>query len=188
MIAIFTTLFSLLSGLPGVIGDYFKKKQEIEQQKLNNEYAIEVEKEKLAAQLAQAESDRAEQAIQSTGMWFKYCVFWLLASPFIACLFNYPEYAQHLFSNLNTLPEWYLIIFTGMVGVIWGIPVPGSVMGNIWEGIKEARANSREFKLEKLRINRKQFYDTARQVSGQPLSQQYVAQTEKVFDAIDNQQ
>lgn len=164
MSAILMSLFSILSNVPGMLGDYFKKKQEIENQKLNAEFALEIERAKLAAELAKSDYQRASASLQSTGQWFKYCVFWLISSPFIACLIGQQWYALMLFDNLRALPEWYMILYSAIIGVIWGIPVPGSVMGNVWAGMKQAAANHRDYKIAKM--DRKLFYDALRKMQG----------------------
>lgn len=182
MAAILPVILSLLSGLPGKIGDYFAKKQEIEQLKLETQYKLEVERQKLVAEQARADAERAKESIKATSKFFKHCVFWMLSSPFISCLIGYPEYAQMVFDNLNALPEWYLVIYTGIIGVIFGIPVPGSVMGNIWEGIKRSNNNRKEFQLAKL--NRKALADGLRSMNGS-LSQSQVDVMDKIIDLIE---
>ncbi len=140
---------SALSGLPGLLGDYFKRKQEIQKIEAETDKLVALKKQDLAAIIAKADVERATAALKATGAWFKYIVFWLIASPFVACLIGFPEYAAQVFENLKALPEWYLIIFTGIVAVIWGIPVQGSIMGHIWDGIKTSVANRRQYKLDK---------------------------------------
>ncbi len=183
--ALLVPLLALLSKLPGLVGDYFAKRQEIELIKVNTQAQLELEKQKLVAEQARADADRATEALKSTSQLFKHCVFWMLSSPFLSCLIGYPEYAQMVFHNLNALPEWYLIIYTGIIGVIFGIPVPGSIMGNIWEGLKTARANSKEFKLAK--INREALANALRSANG-PLDQTTVKIMDKVADLIDKDQ
>lgn len=140
---------SALSGLPGILGDYFKRKQEIQKIEAETDKLVAIKKQDLAAVIAKADAERAATALKSTGSWFKYIVFWLIASPFVACLIGFPEYAAQVFENLKALPEWYLIIFTGIIAVIWGIPVQGTIMGQVWEGIKTSVANRRQYKIEK---------------------------------------
>lgn len=184
MSAILTTVFSLLSDLPGMLGDYFKRKQELEKIKLDTQLQIEHEKQKLAGELAKADYQRAIEGLKSTGQWFKYCVFWMFASPFISCLIGYPEYAERVFQNLEILPADYKMIFFGMIGIIWGIPVPGSIMGNVWEGIKNAMEKRREYKLAK--IDRKAYYETIRKFNNNsPIPQKFVDQQEAVFNELE---
>jgi len=180
--ALLVPLFSLLSNIPGMIGQYFQKKQEIELVKIDNKAKLEIAKQEFITVQAKADSDRAIQALSSTSPFFKHYVFWMLSSPFISCLVGYPEYAQMVFHNLNSLPEWYLLIYTAIIGVIFGIPVPGSVMGNIWEGLKESRQNSREYKLAK--INRVALANSIRARSG-PMTQAQVDGMDKIVDLIE---
>lgn len=180
--ALLVPLLGLLSNLPGMVGQYFAKKQELEQLKIETQAKLEFEKQQLAGEIAKADLERAKEALSSTTPMFKHCVFWMLSSPFISCLIGYPEYAQMVFANLNALPEWYLVIYTGIIGVIFGIPVPGTIMGNIWEGIKASRQNSREYKLAKL--NRKAVADALRKANG-PLTQSQVDGMDKMLDLIE---
>lgn len=180
--ALLVPLLGLLSNLPGMVGQYFAKKQELEQLKIETQSKLELEKQQLVGEIAKADLERAKEALNATTPLFKHCVFWMLSSPFISCLLGYPEYAQMVFANLNSLPEWYLVIYTGIIGVIFGIPVPGTIMGNIWEGIKNARANSREYKLAK--INRKAVADAIRAANG-PMSQAQVDRMDKMIDLIE---
>lgn len=183
--AFLVPLLGLLSKLPGMVGDYFAKKQEIERLKLETQAQLELEKQKLVSIIAQSDAERAKESLGATTPLFKHCVFWMLSSPFISCLIGYPEYAQMVFHNLNSLPEWYLLIYTGIIGVIFGIPVPGSVMGNIWQGLKDARQNSREYKLAK--INRVALANSIRQLNG-PLSQAQVEGMDRIVDLIEKDQ
>lgn len=175
MSAIVLAIVSALSGLPGVLGDYFKRKQEIQIIRTQTMRDIAVEKQKLAGRIAEAEAERAVMALKSTSQWFKQLVFFLLSTPFIAALIGFPEYSAMVFDNLRALPEWYLIMYTGIIGVIYGIPVPGSIMGNIWEGLKQSSANRREYKLERERIrSKKPLFDLIRRIKEKPLTQQDV--------------
>lgn len=172
MSIILSTLFSLLSNVPGMMGDYFKKKQELESKKLDVQLALEEERLRFAAETAKSDSARAQASLAATGSYFKYCVFWLISSPFIACLIGQDWYATMVFNNLKALPDWYMILYSAIVGVIWGIPVPGSVMGNIWSGIQQASANRRELKLAK--FNDKKYFDIIKQLFPKGMNQNQV--------------
>ena len=179
---ILSGLLSLLSGLPTAFGEYFKKKQEIEKAKLDNELQLELERQKYIAQEAASSSDRAKASLKATSPLFKYCVFIMLSSPFAACLIGYNDYANSVFANLEHLPQWYLILYTSIIAVIWGIPVQGNITSMIVDGLKTATANRREFKLAK--IDRKAYYDALRLKQGY-VSGDDVAKQEKVFDAME---
>ena len=147
-------LFSFLGNLLGTLGEYFKKKQDIELANVEVQRQLALANVKAASDQSISADNRAVESLKVTGTNFKYCVFWLISSPFIACLLGQTWYAQMVFANLAALPQWYMLLYSGIIGVIWGIPVPGSVMGNIWEGIKNSAQTRRDYKLEKAKINR----------------------------------
>lgn len=186
MISIVTSILALLAGKEGVlgqIGDYFRRKDELNKAQLELQNQLLLEKQKMAAELAKADSERATVALGATSHWFKYIVFIMISSPFMACLLNYPDYAQMVFDNLSRLPEWYLIIYTSIIAVIWGIPVKGSIMGFVVEGIKQTRQNQKQYKLQKL--NRRIIYEAIRKTDGH-VSQDLVNNLEPVLDKIEN--
>lgn len=157
-------LFSVFGNIPGMIGDYFKKKQEIEELKVQNQLAIQLEQQKQIGVMAENDSQRAAIMIGATGHKFKYVVFVLISYPFILALFGHASFAKTIFDNLNQLPQWYLVLFTSIVAVIWGIPVQGNIMNMVVEGIKGAVANHRDYKLQKL--DKKAYFAALRQVKG----------------------
>lgn len=193
-------LLGILAGLPSLISQWINGKQEaakkqadIELTKINNALLIEQEKSKLAAEMARAEvqkdsedSNRAKVALQSTGKFFKYSVFWLLSFPFVACLVGFPQYSQYIFDNLGKLPEWYLIIYTSIIAVIWGIPVKGNISGFVVDGIKSSVQNRRDYKLEKAKIDREAYYNAMRKKQGY-VSSDDVKKQEAIFDELDKQ-
>lgn len=150
MLAWLAAIPTLLSKITGSVSEYLKHKAELKKIERETERQLALERQKYISELAKNDSERAKEALRSTGKWFKYSVFWLISSPFIACLIGQPWYAEQVFNNLNVLPEWYAVLYTGIIMVIFGIPVPGSVAGNIWEGLKETRRNNKQYKLEKL--------------------------------------
>lgn len=160
----FTAVFSLLGSLVKPIGEYFKNKSEIRKINAQTEQQIALERQKLAAQIAKADAERATVALGATSAKFKYVVFGLISSPFVATLIGFPEYATSVFDNLRALPEWYMIMYTSIIAVIWGIPVQGSIMNNIFDSMRKSRELRREYKLAK--INRKDFYDGLRAAQG----------------------
>lgn len=167
-----------------MVGDYFKKKQEIEQLKIENEKVFLLKQQEAIKDMQISDNNRAIAGLKATGKYFKYCVFWMISSPFIACLAGHPEYAEQVFKNLEVLPADYRYMYYGIIAIIFGIPVPGSYAGGIWEGIKTAIANRREYKLAKL--NRKLYYDTIRKFNGgKPIPQQFVDQQEAVFNEME---
>lgn len=184
--AILTLLFTGLSKIPGVLGDYFKRKQEIQLIKAETDRQLAIEHQKMVAETARADAERATVALGATGMWFKYVVFGMISIPFLSCLIGFPSYATMVFTNLSALPEWYLIMYTSIVAVIWGIPVKGSVMGYIFNGIKDSVQNRRQYKLEKKALERQDVFEVVKQLrEGQPYVQKEVDLINKVIDVYE---
>lgn len=157
-------LIGLFTGLPGMLGDYFKRKQEIAVLKEQNESAYRLEQQKQIGEAIQNDSERATAMIGATGMNFKYVVFGILSIPFLAALTGHTEYVKTIFDNISTLPQEYRILYFSIVAVIWGIPVQGNIMGMVVEGIKGAVANHRDYKLQKL--DKKAYYLALKTVKG----------------------
>jgi hypothetical protein len=172
----------MLSGVPGMLGEYFKKKQEIEELKLQNQLAIQLEQQKQIGQLAEQDSQRAALTIGATSAKFKYIVFAVLSYPFMLALFGHAEYAARIFNQLAMLPQWYLVLFTSIVAVVWGIPVQGNIMNMVVEGVKGAVANRRDYALQKL--DKKAYYEALRQVKGS-VTDADVQLQDKVLDKLE---
>lgn len=185
MSAILTTVFSLLSGLGGSLGDYFKTKQEIERLKLETQKELELANKKLAGEIAKSEFEKSKEVLKSTGQYFKYFTFFMWFGPFIIGVVN-PTWSADIFNNLATMPEWYvqscmLIMFT-----VWGITVSAPVVGGIFTGLGHYFADRRQYKLEKARIDRKAFYDAMRKLKG-VVSSKDVDVHEKIFDQLEKE-
>lgn len=182
MPAFLSVIYSLLSGVPGMLGEYFKKKQELEGIRLETERQLELAKQKLAAQIAEADYQRAKEMIKATGQWFKYFTFIMWFGPFMIGIIS-PDISASIFDNLLKMPEWYvqsciLIMFT-----IWGISASAPVVTNIFSGLQEFFRHRREFKLAKL--DRKAYYQAVRDITKSGIDPHYVATQEKIFDRME---
>lgn len=171
-----TLLFSLLGSLPGAFGKYFDNKTQVELQKQQNLLAIEQEKSKLIAQGIIAQGELGQVQIQATDKWFKEAFYGLLLFPIIITCID-PVYGKQIFSSLNLVPEWYIIFITTIGFAVWGIS------SDKLASVIQAR---REYKLEKLKINRADYFAAKRQLQG-TISQQEVDEDNKVLDKLDNQ-
>lgn len=178
------TLFQLLSGVPGMIGDYFKKKQEIQTIQMQTQMQIEIEKQKLAAELAKAEVERAKAALSATSQTFKYVAFGVWFGPYVLGLVA-PSWSKHVFENLAGMPEWYVQSVVLIMFTIWGISTASPVVGTIFSSMQEFFKERRNFKLEKVAtkaaIDRKAFFEALRAAKG-VLSQADVDAGNKALD------
>lgn len=183
MSAILSTIFSLLSGIPGIVGDYFKKKQELEDKKLDAQLAIELENKKLAAEYARAQFELQKTIVRSTSPYFKYFTFVMWFGPYMLGVWN-KSWGQQIFENMAGMPEWYIQSCVAIMFTIWGIQVSAPVVANIFNGLQDFFRERRTYKLQKL--DRKAYYDTIRKLNGgKPLPQQFVDQQEAVFNEME---
>lgn len=160
--AFLTLLFSFLGNLPGAIGTYFQKKQELEQIKLETERQIALAQQQMATQIAEAESQTAMARLGATSPVFKYFTFCMWFGPFVSGVFV-PKFADNIFHNLGLMPDWYVQSCVMIMFAIWGIQVAAPVVANIFSGLGSYLSDKRDYKLEKARIvNDKAFYDTLR--------------------------
>lgn len=163
MSAILTLLFSALSGLPGQIGKYFEKKQELEQIKLETQKQIAIAQQKMASDMAKAESETAMARLGATGHYFKYFTFCMWFGPFVSGVFV-PQFAENIFNNLALMPDWYVQSCVMIMFAIWGIQVAAPVVAGVFSNLGSYLGERRSFKLEKIKItNDKAFYDKMRQ-------------------------
>lgn len=178
-------LLPLLAKIPGMIGDYFSKVQDIQKIKLETERQIELAKQQLASTIAAGQLELNKTIVQSTGSYFKYFTFFMWFGPFMIGVV-YPSASKEIFNNLTLMPEWYvqscmLIMFT-----VWGISVSAPVVGNIFSGLSTYLGQRREFKLEKAKIDRKVYFNEFRKLHG-PLSQGDVDLLNKSLDEAEKE-
>lgn len=178
-------LFGLLSGLPGILGDYFKKKQELEQIKLETERQIALAQQQMASDIAKAESEIAVSRLGATGSYFKYFTFAIWFGPFISGVFV-PRFAEGIFNNLAKMPVWYVQSCVMIMFAIWGIQVAAPVVANIFTNLGAYLSDKRDYKLEKARINRDAVFASLRNdpsFKGRGIDQATVVMVDKALDA-----
>lgn len=181
MSAILAMILPLLSQLPGAVGDYFKRQQEIE--KLKQEGRIELQKAniKLSGELAKAELERQREALRATGKNFKYFTFAMWFGPYIAQIL-YPPLGRTIFENMAGMPEWYAQSCVAIMFTVWGIAVSAPVVSNIFNGLGQFFKNRQSYKLQKAKIDRTAFFDGIRKLFPKGLTQ---AQVGVIDDALD---
>lgn len=146
----FTIISSLLSALPGTFGEYFSKQKEL------GLAQVELQKAQLQAQItiaqaqATAETDFRTAELGATSPKFKQSVFYFFSGIILYSVF-FPSHAASLWSNLNTVPQWFETIYVAMVCAIWGIPVAKEWIGGVFSGLGSYVSGRREYKLEKLK-------------------------------------
>ena len=169
---------SILGGLPGAIGDYFKTKSQIELKSLENQLAMKQEENKLIAQGIIAQTSLGQEQIKSTSAWFKQAFYSILLAPIVITCIS-PEHGKAIFDSLNIVPEWYIIFVTTIGFAVWGINS---------DKVQQIVAARREYKLDKLKlkIDRKAFYTALRETKGF-VTPEDVRESEAVFDKLDRE-
>lgn len=143
--AILSILLPILSNLPGQIGDYFKRKDELQKIRLETEKLIAIKTQELAAIVAQAEAEKSATLIKSTSARFKYITFFMWFSPFILTLI-YPAYGLVIFERLALMPGWYAESVVYLMMVVWGAQISQPVVAGIFDGLKQFFREKRIFK------------------------------------------
>ena len=180
MTTLLLSLFGLLKNVPGMVGKYFERKQEIQIIKWETEKQLAIEKQKLSAKLAEAEYKRAEASLQATGRWFKYLTFVIWFGPFIATI-AYPPLGQQIFSNMSIMPAWYLESIMLIMFTIWGISTSAPVVVGIFSGIKQFFSERRADKIQMKEVDKKAMFEAIREIQGW-VSQQQVKVLDPAMD------
>lgn len=187
MLAILASLSGLLGGLPGIIGDYFKTKQQIQLKQIELSQELQLAVLNNQAQEAISNSNRAITSLQSTTQWFKVIVFVIFSIPYVSCLIGQVGYATEVFDNLSALPEWYIIIYTGIIGIIWGIPIGGGLMDLVVKGIGKSVQNRRAYSLAKKGIDPTEYFNALRISKGGTLSQADVDEGNRILEQLNKE-
>lgn len=136
---------------------------------MQTQMQIEMEKQKLAAELAKAEVERAKAALGATSQTFKYVAFGVWFGPYVVGLVS-PSWSAKIFQNLAGMPEWYVQSVVLIMFTIWGISTASPVVTSIFSSMQEFFREKRSFKLEKAAtkaaIDRKAFFDGLRAAKG----------------------
>jgi hypothetical protein len=184
---ILPALLGLLGKLPGMFGEYYQTQQQIKLAQISQQQQLQLQVLQNQGQEATADSNRAIAIVNAQTSYLRSFAYMIIAFPFLCCLVNKPAYAQMVFSNLGLLPGWYTLLFTGLSCNMWGIPVPGSLMDGITNGISNAVHNNRAYRLAKNGIDPKIYFDAKRAAKGAPLTQAEVDEGNKELDIINGQ-
>lgn len=160
-----SAILGALAQLPGLLGQYFKRKYDLEEIRLETRKQIELEKQKLAAKLALAEQQRQEASLKATGTYFKYFTFVMWFGPYIAQLI-WPPLGQKIFENMLGMPEWYAQSCVTIMFTVWGISVSAPAISNIFSGMHKFFKERRAYTLKKGALSDKEFFKKLRSIQG----------------------
>ena len=184
MLPLFTTLFSMLSSLPGTLGKYFETKATIEKIKLDTQKEIALTQLKAAAEMGIAEIGKSKEALGATSPVFKYFTFFMWFGPFIVGTVA-PKYSADIFANLGSMPEWYVQSCMVIMFTVWGIVISKDAVGGIFTSLGGFFAEKRGHKetMARIKINRKDFYDDLRDVIFKDgMTEKQVKEIERALD------
>lgn len=184
MPAFFLTFLSMLSGSLGPIGEWIKRKQEMQMLQQETDRQIAMQQLKMATEGIKADGVAANTRLKSTGRYFKYVTFVMWFIPFVTCLVS-PTASSAIFNNFNQMPDWYSKSCVLMMFAVWGISVSAPVVNSIFSSLGNYIADGRAHKETLAKLNRPEFYNSLRAQKG-ALSEQEVAQIEKALDASDD--
>lgn len=176
-------LLPILAKLPGLFGDYFKQKNDIEQAKLETQRQIEVAKQNLAMEIAKAQLNLNATIVQSTSANFKYFTFLMWFGPYMLGLIS-PSMSHDVFQNMLGMPQWYVQSCMLIMFVIWGINVSAPVVNGVFSGLGDFFAARRDSKIELAKVNRKAYFDAVRHLKGL-VTPQDVKDGDKILDKMD---
>lgn len=182
LVGLATAAIGLLSKLPGLAGEYFAQQAEIKRIQLETEKQIALERQKLAAIIAENEYKRAETALNATGRWFKYFTFVMWFAPYAIGLVS-PTLSKAIFHNLAIMPEWYVQSVVMIMFVIWGVSASSPVVGSIFHNMGVYFKERRQQKIEYKAVDKKAFFDGLRAAQGF-VTQQDVDKFNKILEQI----
>lgn len=161
----FALLIPILASLPGLIGAFFKQKNDI--LTATNEAArqIELAKIDMAKEIATAQLNLNATIVQATSSVFKYFTFIMWFGPFMVGLVA-PHFSSEIFTNLAGMPQWYVESCIMIMFTVWGISVSAPVVNGIFSGLGDFFAAKRDHKLEMSKVDRKAYYDSLRLTNG----------------------
>lgn len=179
----FAFLLPLLAQLPGLIGNFFKQKNDLLAAQNEVQRQVELAKIDMAKDIAVSQLNLNATIIQSTSSYFKYFTFCMWFGPFMLGLVA-PELAAKVFTNLGDMPQWYVESCIMIMFTVWGISVSAPIVNGIFSGLGDFFAARREHKTGLAKIDRKAYYDALRATKGFVLGED-VKEMEKVFDALE---
>ena len=178
----FALLIPILAQLPGIIGAFFKQKNDLLTAQNEVQRQIELAKLEMAKEIATAQLNLNATIVQATSSLFKYFTFFMWFGPFMLGII-FPHAGKDIFINLAGMPEWYVSSCIAIMFTVWGISVSAPVVNGIFSGLGEFFSARRNHKIELAKIDRKAFYDALRDIKGF-VSSDDVKLNEKAFDAM----
>lgn len=114
-------IISVVQSITGIVRDRYDKARELQYYEHERKMAVEVRLRELALDKSSKDSLWALEQIRRSDKWMKRTSFVLLWLPLILGAF-WPEAIRSYFDNvMAAVPDWYIMIFGGMMMAVWGI-------------------------------------------------------------------
>jgi hypothetical protein len=179
---VITGVLGLLGKLPGLAGDYFARQAEIKKIQLETQRQIAIERQKLAAVIAENEFKHAQVLLNATGRVFKYVTFFIWFGPFLTTLV-FPQWGVKIFDNMALMPSWYAESIVMIMFAIWGLQVSKNAINSSLSGLRGFFKERRQDKIHMKQVDKKAFFDGLRAAQGF-VTQQDVEKFNKILNKM----
>ena len=114
-------IVAIIKSITGVVRDRYDRTRELNFMEHERKMAVETRLRELALDKSSKDSLWALEQIRRSDKWMKRVSFVLLWLPMILGAF-FPEHVKFYFNNvMAAVPEWYIMIFGGMMMAVWGM-------------------------------------------------------------------
>jgi hypothetical protein len=95
------------------------------------------------------------------------------------------DQAAQMWANFALIPQWFQYLYLSVFSVIWGLPIAKDNMSLMFSSVKNAIADRREFKIEKIKAFNKEaaYVELRKELFTKGMTQKQVDIFEKVFKA-----
>lgn len=162
-------LLSLLSGLPGVFGQWFAYKAQ--QSQANAQVQMNASNNAMALGTA---------SLGATSPSFKEKLILVLFVPFFLAIF-WPSKASEIFAGMQNMPAWYMQECVLIFNTVFGITAVGSFTSSMFDNISAYAAQSQAAKIKIAQIDKAKFYEALKHLKGNVTTQD-VASSDAVIN------
>ena len=114
-------IVAVIKAITGVVRDRYDRTRELNFMEHERKMAVETRLRELALDKSSKDSLWALEQIRRSDKWMKRVSFVLLWLPLILGAF-FPSHVKGYFDNvMAAVPDWYIMIFGGMMMAVWGI-------------------------------------------------------------------
>lgn len=115
-------LLTAITAVGGFIKDVFVRKYEVSKARHEVELAVEQRKKELALKEGEFDELVVSGALARTDGLLRRVSYSLLTAPFIVAIYDPSLVAYYFNTAIAAVPDWYAMMYFGMIGAIWGLP------------------------------------------------------------------